>query len=245
MTTQQQKVALIIGATGGIGSQIALQLAKTGTIIGIHYMNHIEKAQQLEADITSLGQTARIYKGNVSNEAEMTSIFEALIREFGKIDILINTAGIMRLSKIEALPMEELDRIYDTNIKGTFVLSKLAALNLNSNGSLVNFSTSVTKLQLPSYGAYAASKAAVEAITLILARELRGKGIRVNTIAPGPTATELFFHGKPQDVIDQMSKASPLERLGEPSDIATAVVNLVTSDTWTNGQIIYVNGGII
>lgn len=174
----------------------------------------------------------------------MSHAFDAVEREFGGIDVVVNTAGIMLLSPIATLNLDDLDRMHRTNIRGTFVVSQQAARRVRQGGAIINFSTSVTRLQFPTYGAYAASKSAVEGLTLVLARELRGKDITVNAVAPGPTATALFLDGKDQATIDNLSKAAPLERLGTPEDIAESVAFLAGPARWINGQVLFANGGL-
>lgn len=166
------------------------------------------------------------------------------VAEFGGIDVVVNTAGIMLLSPIATLELSDLDRVLRTNVRGTFVVSQQAARRVRGGGAIINFSTSVTRTQFPSYGAYAASKAAVESMTLILARELRGKDITVNAVAPGPTATPLFLNGKDEQTVATLSKAAPLERLGQPEDIAESVSFLAGPARWINGQVIFTNGGL-
>jgi 3-oxoacyl-[acyl-carrier protein] reductase len=156
---------------------------------------------------------------------------------------VVHTAGIMPLAPVAQLDLETLDRILRTNVRGTFVVDQLAAQRVRDGGAIINFSTSVTRLRIPGYGAYAASKGAVEALTLILARELRGRDITVNAIAPGPTATPLFFEGKSQQAIDQIAALNPMGRLGTPEDITEAVAFLAGPARWVNGQVLYVNGG--
>ena len=163
---------------------------------------------------------------------------------FGGVDVVVNTAGIMLLAPLVDLDLDDFDRMHRTNVRGTFVVSQLAARRLRPGGALVNFSTSVTRLQQPTYSAYAATKGAVEAMTLVLARELRGRDVTVNAVAPGPTATPLFLEGKPQAVIDHIASLPPLERLGEPADTAEVVAFLAGPARWVNGQVLYVNGGI-
>ncbi len=167
-----------------------------------------------------------------------------LVLEFGGVDVVVNTAGILLLAPIATLDLDDLDRMHRTNVRGAFVVSQQAARRVRRGGAIINFSTSVTRLQFPAYGAYAASKGAVEAMTLVLARELRGKDITVNAVAPGPTATPLFLEGKDQPTIDNLSSAAPLERLGAPEDIAETVAFLAGPARWINGQILYANGGL-
>jgi 3-oxoacyl-[acyl-carrier protein] reductase len=184
-----------------------------------------------------------LVQADVADEEEMVKGIKDFENQIGNIDVIVNTAGIMRLSPISDLDMNEFDQIIRTNLRGTFVVAKLATQHLNRGGVLINFSTSITRLQFVEYGAYAASKAAIETLTPILAKELRGKQIRVNTIAPGPTATPLFLEGKSDELIQTLSLANPLERLGTPEDIAEAV-NSVIGSKWVNGQVIFVNGGM-
>ena len=160
----------------------------------------------------------------------------------------MSTSWCTRLASCRSPPIAELDletfdRVQRTNVRGTVVVDQLAARRLREGGAIINFSTSVTRLQIPGYGAYAASKGAVEAITLILARELRGRDVTVNAVAPGPTATPLFFEGKTQQMIDQIANTNPMERLGTPDDIAEMVTFLAGPGRWVNGQVLYVNGG--
>jgi 3-oxoacyl-[acyl-carrier protein] reductase len=183
--------------------------------------------------------------GDVADERDMAALFDAAEQRFGGVDVVVNTAGIMVLAPIADFDLDAFDRMYRTNVRGTFVVSQLAARRLRAGGALINFSTSISRLQQPTYGGYAATKGAVEAMTLILAREMRGREVTVNTVAPGPTATPLFLEGKPQEVIDRLTALPPLERLGTPEDIAGTVAFLAGPDgRWVNGQVIYVNGGI-
>jgi len=237
----EKRVALVIGATGGIGQAVVEELAKEDYNLAIHYSGNKDKADKLAASISS---ESIVVQGDVADEVEMAKVFNQVEEAFGKIDVVINTAGIMLLSPIIDMNLDDLDRMHRINIRGTFVVSQLAAQRLENNGAIVNFSTSVTRTQFPSYGGYVASKAAVESITLILARELRGRGIRVNAVAPGPTATDLFLKGKSEEQIQGLKSASPLERLGKPEDIARTTAFLVKEDNWVNGQVVFSNGGL-
>jgi 3-oxoacyl-[acyl-carrier protein] reductase len=158
--------------------------------------------------------------------------------------VVVHVAGVMRLSPLTELDLDEFDRMHRTNLRGTFVVDQQAAKRLRPGGAIVNLSSSVVKLALPTYTAYAATKGAVDAITMILAKELRGRDITVNTVAPGPTATPLFLEGKDQPTIDRLAGMAPLERLGTPDDIAEAVSFLAGPARWINGQVLYANGGI-
>ncbi|MET8769134.1 SDR family oxidoreductase [Streptomyces sp. NPDC004658] len=244
MTDTQTRVALVTGATGGIGLAVTDRLVQDGFAVAVHYAGNKAKADETVAAIKARGGKAIAVSGDVADDEAMTAAFDAAEAEFGGLDVVANTAGIMLLSPIATLKLEDLDRMHRTNIRGTFVVSQQAARRLRTGGALINFSTSVTRLQFPTYGAYAASKGAVEAMTLVLARELRGKDITVNAVAPGPTATPLFLEGKDQAALDNLAKAAPLERIGTPEDIAEAVSFLAGPARWINGQILFANGGI-
>lgn len=238
------RVALITGGSGGIGRAVAERLAMDGIAIGVHYDSNKSKAEETVSAIISNGGKALAICGDVADEKDMSAAFDAVEMAFGGIDVVVNTAGIMLLSPIATLDLDDLDRMHRTNIRGTFVVSQQAAQRVRSGGAIINFSTSITRLQFPNYGAYAASKGAVEAMTLVLARELRGKDITVNAVAPGPTATQLFLNGKDETTIEQLSKAAPLQRLGTPEDIAEMVAFLAGSARWVNGQVLFTNGGL-
>lgn len=237
------RVAIVTGASGGIGRASAERLASDGSAVVIHYSGNREKAEDAAGAITKAGGSAVALGGDVADEKAMARLFEQTESLFGGIDVVVNTAGIMPLAPIVDLDLETFDRIQRTNVRGTFVVNQLAARKLRKGGAIINFSTSVTRLQMPTYGAYAASKGAVEAMGLILARELRGRDITVNTVAPGPTATPLFFEGKPQQVIDHIASLNPMERLGTPEDLAEVVSFLAGPGRWINGQTIHTNGG--
>lgn len=243
-TTNAPRVALVTGGSGGIGRAVVERLARAGISVGVHYAGNKAKADEIVAAVIAAGGRAVAVGGDVADEHAMSTAFDIVEAEFGGIDVVVNTAGIMLLSPIATLNLDDLDRMYRTNIRGTVVVSQQAARRLRSGGAIINFSTSVTRTQFPSYGAYVASKAAVESITLILARELRGKDITVNAVAPGPTATALFLTGKDEATIANLSKAAPLERLGQPDDIAETVAFLAGPARWVNGQVIFANGGL-
>jgi 3-oxoacyl-[acyl-carrier protein] reductase len=244
MSTQQMRVALVAGGSGGIGRAVAERLSRDGFAVAVHYAGNPDRAGEIVRAITEAGRPAIAVGGDVADEKAMTAAFDAVEAAFGGIDVMVNTAGIMLLSPIATLDLDDLDRMHRTNIRGTFVLSQLAAKRVRAGGAIINFSTSVTRTQFPGYGAYVASKAAVEAMTLILARELRGKDITVNAVAPGPTATPLFLDGKDEAAIANLAKAAPLERLGRPEDIAESVAFLAGPARWVNGQVLFTNGGL-
>ncbi|MBC2268090.1 3-oxoacyl-ACP reductase FabG [Listeria sp. FSL L7-0083] len=239
-----KRVAFILGGSGGIGKAIAEKLVEQNFTVAVHYSGNKVKAETLVEKIVKAGGEAISVGGDVADEAQMIDAFELITARFGGVDVVINTAGIMKLSPIATLDMEDFDLVQRTNVRGTFVVSKQAALRVRKGGAIINFSTSVTRTSFPAYGAYVASKAAVESLTLILARELRGKDITVNTVAPGPTATPLFLTGKDEKTIENLAKATPLERLGQPDDIAETVAFLAGPARWVNGQTVFTNGGL-
>lgn len=240
------KVILITGASRGIGAFTASLLAQQGHQIIINYANHDQEANQVVNKIQTAGGIASAFKANISHSDEVTQLFGYAIETYGRVDVLINNAGIMCLSKIEQLDDESIDQILAINLKGSLYTMREAAKRLAHGGKIINLSSSVVGLKLEGYGVYAASKAAIESLTAILAKELRGKNITVNAIAPGPTATELFLEGKNEALIAQLSNAAPLERLGQVEDIA-AVLDFAVNEAsnWVNAQVLRVNGGII
>ncbi|ANZ96040.1 3-ketoacyl-ACP reductase [Brochothrix thermosphacta] len=242
--TTHSRVALVTGGSGGIGREVVKRLVADNFAVAVHYASNKEKAEALVADIIVAGGQALVVGGDVADEKVMAQVFDEVEVAFGGIDVVINTAGMMLLSTIVDLNLDDLDRMFRTNIRGTFVVAQQAARRVRSGGAIINFSTSVTRTQFPTYGGYVASKAAVESMTMILARELRGKDITVNTVAPGPTATPLFLNGKDEATINNLSKATPLERLGQPEDIAETVAFLAGPARWVNGQVIFTNGGL-
>ncbi|WIX88214.1 SDR family oxidoreductase [Amycolatopsis sp. DG1A-15b] len=242
----QARVALVTGGSGGIGRAVVERLAREGYHLGVHYSANKATADEIVESITAAGGHAIAVGGDVADEVAMAAAFDSVEEAFGGIDVLVHTAGIMRLQPIADLDLSELDAVHRTNIRGTFVVDQLAARRLRAGGAIVNFSTSVVGLQFPGYGAYVASKGAVEALTLVLARELRGRDVTVNAVAPGPTATPLFLDGKDEAAIEKLAAQPPLERLGRPEDIAHLTAFLVGPDgRWVNGQNIRDNGGII
>jgi 3-oxoacyl-[acyl-carrier protein] reductase len=238
------RVALVTGGSGGIGEAVVARLVEDGYSVAVHYAGNRAKADALVTRITSAGGSALAVGGDVADEQAMAAAFDQIESAFGGIDVVVNTAGIMVLAPIATMELADLDRMHRTNIRGTFVVSQQAARRVRAGGAIVNFSTTVTRTSFPTYGAYAASKAAVEAMTLVLARELRGTDVTVNAVAPGPTATALFLDGKDEQTIQNLSKAAPLERLGTPEDIAETVAFLAGPARWVNGQVLFVNGGL-
>jgi 3-oxoacyl-[acyl-carrier protein] reductase len=238
------RTALVTGGSGGIGRAVARRLAADGMAVAVHYAGNREAADSVVAEIRAAGGRALAVGGDVADEQVMSDAFDATEREFGGIDVVVHTAGIMRLAPIAELDLDEFDRISRTNIRGTVVVAQQAARRVRAGGAIITFSTSVTRTSFPTYGAYVASKAAVEALSLVLARELRGRDITVNTVAPGPTATPLFLDGKDEQTVENLARAVPLERLGQPEDIAETIAFLAGPARWVNGQTIFTNGGL-
>ncbi|MEU0051323.1 SDR family oxidoreductase [Streptomyces sp. NPDC006184] len=239
------RVALVTGGSGGIGKAVVGRLVTDGFAVAVHYAGNLAKADAIVEEITTSGGQAVAVGGDVADERAMAAAFDAVETAFGGIDVVVNTAGIMVLAPIAELDLDDLDRMHRTNIRGTFVVAQQAARRVRRGGAIINVSTSVTRTQLPTYGAYVASKAAVQSISLILARELRGKDITVNTVAPGPVATPLFIEGKDEATVANFVRATPLERLGEPRDVAETVAFLAGPARWVNGQTLYTNGGLV
>jgi 3-oxoacyl-[acyl-carrier protein] reductase len=246
MTNQSNKIAIVTGASRGIGAAIAERLAKDGFTVVINYAGSQAEAEALAARIEAAGGRTLSAKADVSDPDAVRRMFDAAETAFGGVDVLVNNAGIMQLSSIADADDASFDRMIAVNLKGTFNGLREAARRLRNGGRIVNFSTSVVGLKLENYGVYAATKAAVETMTAILSKELRGRNITVNAVAPGPTATDLFLTGKSPELIERMSRMAPLERLGQPADIAGTVAFLAGPDGgWINGQVLRANGGIV
>jgi 3-oxoacyl-[acyl-carrier protein] reductase len=242
----QPKVAIVTGASRGIGAAIAERLAADGFTVVVNYAGRAAEAEALVAKSEAAGGRAIPAQADVSDPAAVAKLFDAAQAAFGGVDVLVNNAGIMKLATIAESDDALFDRQVAINLKGVFNTLREAARRLREGGRIVNLSSSVVGLLQPTYGVYAATKAAVEAMTPVLARELRGRNITVNAVAPGPTATALFLDGKPQAVIDTLSRLAPLERLGQPADIAAAIAFLAGPDgAWINGQVLRANGGVI
>jgi 3-oxoacyl-[acyl-carrier protein] reductase len=246
MEQNDAKVALVTGASRGIGMAIAERLARDGLKLIINYSENATPAEALVRKLEEAGGHAIAVKADISDSSAVRQMFATAEAAFGGVDVLVNNAGIMALASIAETDDASFDRHIAVNLKGTFNTLREAAKRLRNGGRIVNFSSSVVGLLMPTYGVYVATKAAVEGLTSVLAKELRGRNITVNAVAPGPTATDLFLKGKAQDVVDRMAKMAPLARLGQPSDIADVVSFLAGPDAaWVNGQVLRVNGGII
>lgn len=246
MNTNANKIALVTGASRGIGAAVAERLARDGFTVVINYAGSADLAEALVRKIEGASGRALAAQADVSDPAAVRHMFDAAEAAFGGVDVLINNAGVMTLSPIGETDDASFDRQVAINLKGSFNTLREAAKRLRPGGRIINFSSSVVGLLQPGYGVYAATKAGVEAITSVLAKELRGRNITVNSVAPGPTATDLFLNGKSPELIDRLAKLAPLERLGQPGDIAASVAFLAGPDgAWINGQTLRANGGII
>lgn len=246
MTKTPNKVAIVTGASRGIGAAIAERLARDGFAVVINYSGSQAEAEALAHKIEAAGGSALSAKADVSDSAAVRRMFDAAEAAFGGIDVLVNNAGIMTLSSIADADDAAFDRMIAINLKGTFNGLREAAKRLRNGGRVINFSTSVVGTKLENYGIYAATKAAVETLTAILAKEMRGRNITVNAVAPGPTATDLFLNGKSPELIERLAKMPPLERLAQPSEIASVVSFLAGPDGgWVNGQVLRANGGLV
>ena len=236
--------AVITGASRGIGRAIALRLARDGFSIVANYAGNTKAADALVAEIETAGGRAVAIQGDVAEPADVTRVFDTAQERFSRIDVVVNSAGVMPYVPIASGDVETFDKVIRTNLRGAFVVLGEAARRLGEGGRIIAVSTSVIAKALPTYGPYIASKAGVEGLVHVLANELRGRGITVNAIAPGPVATDLFFDGKTAEQIDRIAKLAPLERIGTPEEIANAVAFLAGPDgAWVNAQIVRVNGG--
>jgi 3-oxoacyl-[acyl-carrier protein] reductase len=239
-----RKTAIITGASRGIGRTIALRLAADGFGVVVNYAGNPGKAEETVNEIVSAGGRAIAIQANVANPDDVKQLFEKTLKEFGQIDVVVNNAGIMPLSPIAKGDVETFDKVIATNLRGTFLVLSQAAQHVAEGGRIIAFSSSVLAKSFPAYGPYIASKAGVEGLVRVLANELRGHKITVNAVAPGPVATELFLSDKTEEQVAQISKMAPLERIGQPEDIAGVISFLAGPDGgWINAQVVRANGG--
>lgn len=240
------KTAIVTGASRGIGAVIAQRLAREGFAVAVNYASSAAEAEALASQINAAGGRAIAVKADVASSSDMRQLFDTTEQQLGKVDVLVNNAGIMKPAPIAETSDELYEQIFAINTRGTFNALREAAARLNDGGRVINFSSSALGLKLPGYAIYNASKAAVEAMTQVFAKELRGRQVTVNAVAPGPVATELFLTGKSEEQIQHFAKLPPLERLGQPEDIASVVAFLAGPDSgWVNGQTLRANGGIV
>jgi 3-oxoacyl-[acyl-carrier protein] reductase len=239
------RVAIVTGGSRGIGRAAAERLAADGMAVVIVYAGNQAEAGKAVEEIKAAGGQAVAAQADVADEVAVAAAFDLAAETFGGVDVVVNSAGIMPLGTVADMDLDVFDRVQRTNGRGTFVVAQQAARKLRDGGAIINVSSSVVGLRFPRYGAYAMTKGGVEALTLILARELRGRDITVNVVAPGPTATALFLEGKDQAAIDTLANQAPLQRIGTPDDIAEVISFLAGPARWINGQVVRANGGII
>ncbi|MBR8330976.1 SDR family oxidoreductase [Burkholderia ambifaria] len=240
-----KQVALVTGSSRGIGAEIARRLARDGFRVVVNYAGGAGPAREVVDAIAADGGEAIAVQADIANPAAVAALFDAAEQAFGHIDVVVNSAGVMKLGAIADYDDTTFDQTVAINLKGTFNVSREAAKRVRSGGRIVNLSSTMVGVRLPTYGVYVATKAAVEGLTQVLAQEMRGRGISVNAVAPGPVATELFLEGKSPEQVDRLAKMNPLERLGQPADIAGVVAFLAGPDgAWVNGQILRANGGM-
>jgi len=245
MINLKGKTSIVTGASRGIGATIAIKLAEAGANVVINYKGSKSKAEEVAKKIESLNGKAIIFQADVSKLAEAKKLFDVAIQHFGKVDILINNAGIMKNNLIQNATEEEFNQHFEINVRGVFNMLKQASTKLAKNGSIINFSSTTTKLMMPTYGLYSASKSAVEQMSRVFAKEIGVKGINVNSILPGTTNTELFREGKSEELISNLASMTAFKRIGEPEDIAKTVLFLASDDAkWITGQNIATNGGL-
>ncbi|WP_168793232.1 SDR family oxidoreductase [Paraburkholderia aromaticivorans] len=244
-TLNNARVAIVTGASRGIGAAVAQRLAKDGFAVAVNYASSSAEADKLVAELTAAGAKAIAVKADVSIADDVRRLFEITEQQLGKVDVLVNNAGVLKTVPLADTSDALYDQTFDINVRGTFNTLREAAARLNDGGRIVNFSSTTLALNMPGYAIYNATKAAVEAFTHVFAKELRGRNITVNAVAPGPIATSLFLDGKTEEQIQTFAKMPPLQRLGQPNDIASVVAFLAGPDAgWVNGQILRANGGI-
>jgi 3-oxoacyl-[acyl-carrier protein] reductase len=245
MKTLQEKVILVTGASKGIGAAVARQLASDGASLIINYAGDKAGANTLVAELKEKGTNAIAVQADVSKPAEVKQMFDAALAHFGRIDVLVNNAGVMITKLLKDTTDEDFTRQFDINVRGVFNTLREAATRLADHGTIINFSTSVNRIMLPTYSTYVATKAAVEQLTRVFAKEVGGRGINVNSVSPGPTNTELFTKGKTDETIARLASLSAFNRIGQPDDIAKVVSFLASEEAkWISAQNIGINGGM-
>jgi 3-oxoacyl-[acyl-carrier protein] reductase len=241
----QIQVAIVTGAARGIGAEVARRLASDGFAVAINYASSTKEAEALVAELAASGAKAIAVKADVASPDDVRAMFDATEAQLGEVDVLVNNAGVLTTMPLAETTDALYGQTFDINVRGTFNTLREAASRMNEGGRIVNFSSTTLALNMPGYAIYNATKAAVEAFTHVFAKELRGRNITVNAVAPGPIATSLFLDGKTDEQIQNFAKMPPLQRLGQPEDIASVVAFLAGPDAgWVNGQILRANGGL-
>lgn len=239
------RTALVTGGTGGMGRVIAAMLAADGFDVAVAYTGSVDLADVTVKEIAGHRRRGAAFAADIADEDAVSALFDSVEDRFGHLDVLVHTAGINRPAMLADLDLADLDEIYRVNVRGTFVVGQQAARRIRDGGSIVNVSSSMVRVAPPGLSAYTASKSAVDVLTRILAKELRGRDITVNAVAPGPTATEAFLDSTSTEEREQLAALPPLGRLGRPEDIAGVVSFLVgPAGRWVNGQVICANGGL-
>lgn len=244
MTTSEAKTAIVTGGSRGIGRAISMRLAADGFAVAVNYANNAKPAEDTVEAIQAAGGQAFALQGDISQEEDVAALFARTKATFGRIDVVVNSAGVMPMAPIASSNIDAFDQTVRTNLRGAFLILAGAAEHIEDGGRIIALSTSVIAKSFPGYGPYIASKAGVEGLVHVLANELRGRRITVNAVAPGPVGTELFYNGKSDEQVAQIAKMAPLERIGEPEDIAATVAFLAGPDgAWINSQVLRANGG--
>jgi len=239
------QVAIVTGGSRGIGRAASVALARRGFAIVVNYADSADDAAAAISEIETTGAEAIAIQADVASAEQVKALFDTAQQRFGGIDVVVACAGVMTPSPLANVTDEDFDRHFNINVRGTFNAFREAANRVRDNGRLIGFSSTTLALNAPGYSIYNATKGAVEGMVRVVAKELGGRGITVNAVAPGPVETELFMRGKPQELIERMASIAPLNRLGQPDDIAEAVTFLASSEArWVNGQVLRANGGI-